>query len=306
MFGKLKKHEKIIIVLLNYLKACRLNTLTASGGPVLVGGFLSHRLSSGQASIGYLVPLFISAISIQIVANLFNDYADGVAGRDTSQRLGPERVTSQGICSANSIKYMAYLFSLLALFSGIPIIFRGGILFLGLGILSLILAYFYTATPWSLASIGIADFFVVLFFGAFAVWGSYYILTLGSSLFPLLVGLQVGFLCNNLLIINNLRDLEEDRIHGKKTLPVRFGRLFGLLEYLAMIFGAFALFFIWPDKILGYKALGASVPWLILSLMVWDWVRKNKPSSAYNKALKLSGGIHIGFCMSLALAFKIF
>ena len=149
---------------IDYLKACRPNTLTASFGPVLVGGFLSYRLAFEQADMIYLIPLFISAISIQIVANLFNDYADGIAGRDTDQRLGPMRLTSQGRCSIKSIKYMIYAFSLLALFSGLPIIFRGGVLFLILGIFSLVCAYLYTATSWSLASKGVADFFVIIFF----------------------------------------------------------------------------------------------------------------------------------------------
>jgi 1,4-dihydroxy-2-naphthoate octaprenyltransferase len=157
-----------------------------------------------------------------------------------------------------------------------------------------------------LAYNGTADFFVIVFFGGFAVWGTVYALTLNPNIFPFYLGLQLGCLCNILLVVNNLRDQMQDVQNHKKTLIVRFGRGFGIGYYLTLILVGFFGLFLWPSEYFSYKFLLVSFPWFIFSLYFWNWVRKNKPSIIYNKILKFSSLTYFGFCLSLCIGFLVF
>lgn len=286
--------------------ALRLNTLPAIIGPILVGYFLAWRLAPASLEHIYVIPILIAGLAIQISTNLFNDYIDGVRGADHKNRLGPDRVTAKELMSANATKNWALFFCFIAFLAGVPIVVKGGLLFIALGILSLVLTYLYTGTRFSLAYTGMADLFVILFFGLFAVWGTFYILTLDTSTTPFILGAQVGMMCTNILVINNLRDIHQDKENHKKTLIVRFGRLFGLLEYLVASVLSYVFILLWPDELPKGGAMVLALPWLLFSLLMWDWVRRNPPSKRYNKILKLTGLCHLGFCVAISLAIYIF
>lgn len=292
-------------MLKNLILAFRPQTLTASVGPILVGFFLALKYVPGKIEIIYLIPIFISALSIQIATNLFNDYIDFKRGSDLEDRLGPDRVTAKKLIHPETVKKWALGFCILALIAGVPIVLKTGWIFVLLGLVSLALAYLYTGTKFSLAYTGAADIFVILFFGCFAVAGTYYTLTLDFSVLSVQMGLQVGALCNVLLVVNNLRDIQQDQNHSKKTLIVRFGRGFGLMEYLGLILFGFLGFLLWTGHLenpLGYILLQS--PWFLMSLYLWDWVRRHPPSKHYNKILKFSGLIHFGFCLSMCLGLR--
>ncbi len=286
--------------------ASRPQTLTAILGPILVSYFLAVKISDDSLEAIYLIPILISGLSIQIATNLFNDYLDFLKGGDKEDRLGPIRITSANLMSANQVKKWALGFCGLAILTGIPIVMKTGWIFVVLGLFCVLLSYVYTGTKFSLAYTGTADFFVIVFFGGFAVWGSFYTLTLKPLLFPFLLGLQLGALCDILLVVNNLRDEAQDVQNNKKTIIVRYGRIFGLGFYLALIIAGFFGTLFWPTEISNLKYFLIGLPWLGFSLYFWNWVRTHRPSLMYNKILKFSSLTYFGFCLSLCVGFIYF
>jgi hypothetical protein len=142
---------------------------------------------------------------------------------------------------------------------GIPLVMVGGWPIVGIGLVSLLLAYGYTGGPFPLAYLGLGDLFVVIFFGLIAVGGVFF-LHVGGYLFPAVIaGLQVGFLATVLIAINNLRDLDQDLLVNKKTLAVRLGPVWGRYEVVALFLGAFFLNFYWLH--LGFT-FAFALPWL--------------------------------------------
>ncbi len=216
-----------------WLLAFRFKTLTAAFVPVLVGTCLSL---SFQTFSGYWISLFalLSAFSIQIATNLLNDAIDFKKGADTDTRVGPKRVTQQGWLSERQVWAMGLFFLILAVTLGVPLVVRGGVPIVLLGAVSLFLAYGYTGGPFPLAYLGLGDLFVVLFFGLFAVGGTYFLQALQINGAAVVAGLQVGFLSTILIAVNNLRDSETDRNVSKKTLAVRFGDKFVKIEILLL------------------------------------------------------------------------
>lgn len=208
-----------------WLLAFRFKTLIAAFVPVLVGTSLSHSMG-GLSDYHWSLYALLGAFCIQIATNLLNDAIDFRKGADSEERVGPQRVTQSGLLTEKKVWAMGLLFLFLALMFGVPLVLRGGWPFVLLGVCSLFLAYGYTGGPFPLAYLGLGDLFVVLFFGLFAVGGTYYLQTLDFTLPALMAGLQVGFLSTVLIAVNNLRDSETDVKVNKKTLAVRFGDRF--------------------------------------------------------------------------------
>jgi 1,4-dihydroxy-2-naphthoate octaprenyltransferase len=124
---------------------------------------------------------------------------------------------------------------------GVPLVLHGGWPIVGIGLLSLFLAYGYTGGPWPLAYLGLGDVFVILFFGLIAVSGTHYLHTGQWSELALIAGLQVGFHATTLIAINNLRDAPQDEAVGKRTLAVRFGPRFARWEIAILAYAPFLM-----------------------------------------------------------------
>ncbi|MBE8163231.1 MAG: 1,4-dihydroxy-2-naphthoate octaprenyltransferase [Bdellovibrionaceae bacterium] len=217
-----------------YFNAIRPKTLIASVAPVLVGAALAYKTS--KVSFSYTLFLFslFSALCIQIGTNLFNDYLDFKKGGDGDKRVGPKRL-AQHLVKPVYIQYWAVGFFILASILAIPLIVKAPAVVISIGAASLFFGYLYTGSRWALAYTGMADFFVIAFFGIVAVGGTYYLQTMTYSLGVFLTGLELGMLCCIILVINNLRDIEEDSINNKNTLVVRFGENFGKKEIASFI-----------------------------------------------------------------------
>jgi 1,4-dihydroxy-2-naphthoate octaprenyltransferase len=228
-----------------WLLAARPKTLSASIAPVLVGTGLAFHIRHRVPWI-YAADALFSALFIQVATNLINDALDFKKGTDTSERLGPVRVTQAGLLSANAVMLGAYVCLFLAALLGVPLIVRGGWPILAIGIASMIAAYAYTGGPYPLAYHGLGELFVMIFFGIVAVGGTYYVLTLQYAMEAFLCGIAIGSLAVVILAINNLRDIEGDRASNKKTIAVRLGEsgarteivLFVVLAYVAIAFVA--------------------------------------------------------------------
>lgn len=210
----------------NWLLAARPKTLSAAVVPVVLGLALAPR----PIHIGLAACTLLGALFIQIATNFINDALDFRKGADTAERLGPVRVTQAGLISAEAVMRAAYVCFALAALCGIPLIVRGGWPLLTIGVASIVCAYIYTGGPYPLAYNGLGELFVLVFFGFAAVGGTYYVQALTIDRAVILAGFIAGSFATVLLVINNLRDVESDRVSRKKTMVVRFGEGFARFE----------------------------------------------------------------------------
>ena len=219
-----------------WLWAARPKTLWAAFSPVLVGVAMAaadhavHPLSAVLAMLG--------AVLIQIGTNFYNDYADFEKGADTSERKGPLRVTMAGLVRPEAMKRATLVTFALAVAAGGYLMWRGGWPIVIIGVSSILFGVLYTAGRYSLSYLGIADLFVLVFFGPVAVGGTYYVQALTIRPEVLAAGVAPGLLSVAILLVNNIRDLDEDRAAGKRTLVVRLGRSFGVGLYAFCVVAA--------------------------------------------------------------------
>lgn len=222
-----------------WVLAARPKTLSAAIVPVLMGTALAWP----RVSWPLFAATLAGAVLIQIATNFINDALDFRKGADTSERLGPLRVTQAGLLSAGAVLRGAWICLIGAALCGIPLILRAGWPLLAIGIASMLLAFAYTGGPLPLAYHGLGELFVLAFFGVIAVGGTYYVQRLELTRNVLLAGLAAGSLATVLIVINNLRDAGSDRRANKKTLAARFGEtfargevaLFAVLPFVAVI-----------------------------------------------------------------------
>ncbi len=213
--------------------AARPKTLWAAFSPVLVGVAMAagdhaaHPLSAVLAMIG--------AVLIQVGTNFYNDYADFEKGADTSERKGPLRVTLAGLVRPEAMKRATFVTFALAVAAGGYLMWRGGWPIVIIGVSAILFGLLYTAGRYSLSYLGIADLFVLIFFGPVAVGGTYYVQALTLPPEVLVAGIAPGLLSVAILLVNNIRDVDEDRAAGKRTLVVRLGRSFGVGLYACCV-----------------------------------------------------------------------
>jgi 1,4-dihydroxy-2-naphthoate octaprenyltransferase len=238
--------------------AARPKTLPAAGAPVLLG--TAFAAADGGFHLAAFACALLGAVLIQVGTNLANDVADFERGADTAARRGPLRVTQAGLVAPAQVRSAAALAFGLAFLAGLYLIVRGGWPILVVGLAAIASGVAYTAGRYALAYTGLADLFVLVFFGPVAVLGTYYVQTLTVAPWVAAAGLGPGFLATAILLANNVRDVEEDRAAGKRTLVVRFGRAFGVALYAACVAGAAAVpaaLVLWTGGHAG--ALGASL-----------------------------------------------
>ena len=212
-----------------WIAAIRPRTLFAAASPVLVGTALAA-FDSAVHVISAVCAL-ASALMIQIGTNLFNDYSDAVKGADTTERIGPLRVTQAGLLAPSSVLKATVLSFALAVAFGTYLMIRGGLPIIIVGVCSIVFGFVYSGGRFSLSSLGIADLFVLIFFGPVAVGGTYYVQSLSLSPPVIVAGFAPGVLATAILVVNNVRDIQQDRRAGRGTLVVRFGRRFGVFLY---------------------------------------------------------------------------
>ncbi len=244
-----------------WIQAARPKTLTAAAAPVLVGAGLAK--AHGTFTLFPVVAAFAGAVLIQIGTNLANDYYDFVRGADTTNRVGPVRVTQAGLIPPAQVWWAMVAVLAAAAAVGVYLVFVGGWPIVWIGLTSLVCAVAYTGGPYPLAYHGLGDPFVFVFFGLVAVGGTYWVQALVVPGDVLLAGAAMGALSTAILVANNLRDLATDTSTGKRTLAVRLGRNGSRIEYALLIAVGFTipvlgvLEYEWPTAAL--IALGAGV-----------------------------------------------
>lgn len=212
-----------------WILAARPKTLPAAVAPVLIGTAMAH--TGGGVHWLSAIAAMLGALLIQIGTNFANDYFDFKKGTDTSERLGPLRVTQSGLVTPEAMKRATILVFALAILIGLYLVWRGGWPILLIGLFSVLFGILYTGGPHPLGYNGLGDLFVLIFFGPVAVGGTFYVQILGINWAVIISGLAPGLFSVAILTVNNLRDIDNDRATGKRTLAVRLGRQFSLHEY---------------------------------------------------------------------------
>ena len=219
--------------------AIRPKTLPAAASGVIVGTVLAWR--DGGFSLGPALAALSVALLLQIASNLANDVYDDERGADIADRLGPARVTQSGLLSRDQVKRGMKAVLALALAIGIYLTFVRGMMVPLIGVAAIIAALAYTGGPYPLGYHGLGEVFVFLFFGLTAVVGTYWVQTGATSLLAWLMAAAIGALITAIIVVNNLRDIEQDRAANKRTIAVRIGVRATKFEYAALMTVPYAL-----------------------------------------------------------------
>jgi 1,4-dihydroxy-2-naphthoate octaprenyltransferase len=200
-----------------WLIGARIKTLPAAISPVLIGTSYAEQITWINAALALIVALFL-----QIAVNYANDYSDGIKGTDQN-RIGPIRLVASGLASAIAVRNAAYISFLIAAIAGSILSFKTSMWLFIIGGISILAAWGYTGGKKPYGYIGFGELSVFVFFGLVATIGSYYIQSEELNWQIFLLSIPVGCLSCAVLVINNLRDLSNDKLVGKRTLAVLLG-----------------------------------------------------------------------------------
>ncbi len=213
-----------------WIKAARPRTLPLALSSIFMGSFIAA--AHGYFHWGIFILNVLTTTLLQVLSNFANDYGDAVNGKDTDLRQGPSRAVMSGAVTSSAMKKAMILFTILSLASGLLLLYislKDAPLttfwyFLGLGIAGIIAAITYTAGKKPYGYIGLGDLSVLIFFGWVGVLGSYYLYSLQWDPILILPATSCGLFAVAVLNVNNIRDIESDRLTGKNSIPVRLGR----------------------------------------------------------------------------------
>lgn len=210
-----------------WILGARIKTLPAAIAPVIVGTSLANQINVINALLALIVSL-----SLQIAVNYANDFSDGVRGADTN-RVGPTRLVASKLVTASSVKNASFISFFVAIIAGTLLAFNTSVWLIAVGLISILAAWGYTGGKKPYGYLGFGEVAVFIFFGVVATVGSYYVQVEKISSSALLLSIPTGSLSCAILVINNLRDLNQDKLVSKRTMAVKLGdsntRIFYLL-----------------------------------------------------------------------------
>ena len=278
-----------------WVNAARPRTVLLSFSGVLLGGFLSFAASRSELQEVFfstagrscrLVVLFaaLTAILLQVLSNLANDYGDFKKGTDGANRVGPQREMQSGAITEKEMRRGLAITAALCLISGGLLVFvfseltwQEWAVFATLGVAAILAALLYTLGKRPYGYRGLGDLFCFLFFGWAAVAGTFYLATKTLDFSVLLPASAMGFLSNAVLNINNMRDYENDKASGKNSLVVKLGLQKAFVYHCLLIVGAFVCLTVF--LVLKHTPYYTYAFWLVFPLFLKDLVaiKKTKP-----------------------------
>ena len=201
-----------------WIAGARPKTLPAVISPVIVGtAFAGYNANA----LNFFLALIVG-LGLQIGVNYANDYSDGIRGTD-SERIGPMRLVGSGAATADAVKRAALISIGVAALAGTLLAARTSLALLAVGAISIVAAWTYTGGPKPYGYFALGEVSVFTFFGLVATLGTYFVHTESISLEVSLAAIAMGFLSCSILVLNNLRDIDKDKVAGKKTLAVKIG-----------------------------------------------------------------------------------
>lgn len=222
-----------------WIEAMRLRTLPVSVAGIIATlgyNFIYNNVNWTPAAI-----CLVFAVLAQIASNFANEYFDYTAGRDRAGREGPRRGVTEGDITPRAMLVALLATLALACCTGLSLVAWGGWWLIAVGLAVAVGVFMYSTGPYPLSTHGLGEVAVVFFFGLIPVNMTYYVETLQWSWTVAAGGLAIGLLGANVLIINNYRDVDDDRAVGKHTLAVKLGRRAMPWLYVADATAAMAL-----------------------------------------------------------------
>lgn len=242
-----------------WLSAMRLRTLPLSVSGIIIGACFAYY--DGAFDWMVFVIAIALTIGLQILSNLSNDYGDGIKGTDNNNRVGPERALQSGKISEHQMLDAVRNNILIVIVLTVGLVFAAfgtkyflyGFSFLVLGAFAIYSALTYTIGESPYGYKGLGDFFVFLFFGLVSVAGSYFLFTKQFEHFIVLPAISVGLLSVGVLNLNNMRDIESDKLSNKLTMAVKLGHVYSKRYHILLIISAIVVSFVF--LILYYRSL---------------------------------------------------
>ena len=284
----------------DWIAGARLRTLPLAIAPVIVGTAAAYVLGvNGEFHWRRALLALVVSLAIQIAVNFANDYSDGVRGTD-AHRVGPSRLTGSGAAKPRTVLTVALVFFGIAAVAGLVLAIGTGYYWLiAVGAVCIVAAWFYTGgkRPYGYNALG--ELFVFVFFGLVATAGTTYVQTGTVSLESWVGGAAIGFFACAVLLANNLRDLEQDKLAAKRTLSVLIGS-----RASRILFGVFMIlpFVILVGFGLVYMNTGFTYLVLMLALPAVLIVATAKTPREFVLALQLASLSSLAYALLLGFA----
>ena len=290
----------------DWISGARLRTVPLAVAPVALGTAAAYVLGHESDGPGWhwvrALLCLVVAVSLQIGVNFANDYADGVRGTDR-HRVGPLRLTGSGLAAPRQVLIVAFAFFAIAAAAGLVIVIRtGNYWLLAVGAACIVAAYFYTGGTKPYGYYGLGEVFVFAFFGIVATAGTTFVLADTVTIESWLGGIAAGLSASAVLMVNNIRDREQDKVAGKRTMAVLIGNRASRIVFAVLLtapFGILAFFVLFYENAhLVYFALLAAVPAILITLTA-----RTAPELVLALRLASLTALVYGVGLALAIAF---
>jgi 1,4-dihydroxy-2-naphthoate polyprenyltransferase len=284
-----------------WIKTSRPMTLTATVSPLLIGTAIAAY--AGTFHLVTFLVTFCSCLFLQIGTNYFNEYFDYRYGLDHAGSLGAATVIFRNEMTGKQVLGGGIVSFGMAMLLGIVLVLLIGPVIVLFGLAGMLIAYFYSAKPFKLASRGLGDILVYIAMGFLMTWGSYYVQIQHWSWSAFAASVPVGLLATAILNMNNVRDYQDDLAVNKKTLPVRCGLKFGQFYHATLVIGSYVAVTIFA--LVGLLPLVTLAAWLTFPFAFIN-VRAVLTASerrAFVVGIKQTSLLHLlfGVCLALAL-----
>ena len=267
-----------------WIKAARLRTLPLSLAGIVLAGFLASYY--GKFNPVIFVLSLLTATLFQVLSNFANDYGDGVKGTDNENRIGPARALQSGEITPAQMKKAIYLTAVFSFISAVVLVtYSFGfshlfeiLIYLILGIGAIVSAIKYTVGKKAYGYFGFGDLFVLVFFGLVSVIAGTFLYTHSLDWTLIFPALSIGMLSMAVLNLNNMRDLESDKLSGKNTIPVKLGLENAKKYHIALI--VFPFFFSQAyifHHLHSYGQWLFVLPYLLLFVHLMKVIKTNNP-----------------------------
>lgn len=265
----------------NWIKASRLRTLPLSVSGIILGSAYAQYMGFFDWKIFVLA--ILTTLGFQVLSNFANDYGDGVKGTDNETRIGPERAIQSGAISVKQMKNGIIITSILTFLIAVLLIYVSfgkdnffySVLFLVLGIASIVAALKYTMGNSAYGYRGLGDIFVFLFFGLLSVLGCYFLYSKSFDWALVLPACAVGLLSAGVLNLNNMRDENSDRASNKNTLVVKIGGKRAKVYHFVVVVSALVFLLIFSFlkdfKLIQYLFLIGFIPVLLHLKRIYNY-----------------------------------
>jgi 1,4-dihydroxy-2-naphthoate octaprenyltransferase len=282
-----------------WVEAMRLRTLPVSVAGVLFAWGLTL-LADRHLQPAPAILCLAFAILAQIASNFANEYFDFRAGLDRVGRDGPRRGVTEGDITPRAMLVATFVTLGVACCIGLATLFYGPWWLLIAGVVIALGALAYSAGPYPLSHHGWGDVAVVLFFGVIPVWLTTLLQHSSSVEYSWILGIAVGMMADNVLMVNNYRDADDDSAVGKLTIAVRFGR--EVVSGLYLLSGWLAMVIIMPVIVIGLPNWALIVPavYLILHTKIWTMLC-HRSGTALNPLLGMTSVTMLIFCVAFLI-----